>query len=169
MITFLFWNVGAAPRSAQIAQLAHNLDVDVVMLIELADEPNNLLQSLNRDSYIYKYAPGTGNKSIQVFARFPDEFIAPVFEDDRLTVRRLTLPGIEEILLAVVHFPSKLYWSDESQAVECTRLADDLQVVEKSVGHQRTVLVGDFNMNPFETGVVSAAGLHAVMSRAIAK
>ena len=40
---------------------------------------------------------------------------------------------------------------------------------EKQVGHYRTVLVGDLNMNPFEDGVVGANGLHAVMSRRIAE
>jgi hypothetical protein len=32
----------------------------------------------------------------------------------------------------------------------------------------RTLLVGDFNMNPFEPGLVAAAGLNAVMSRQVA-
>jgi hypothetical protein len=39
---------------------------------------------------------------------------------------------------------------------------------EDKVGHRRTVLVGDFNMNPFEAGLVGAAGLHSVMSRQVA-
>src|SRR5262249_17294931 len=40
--------------------------------------------------------------------------------------------------------------------------------VEASVGHDRTFLVGDLNMNPFEPGLVSAQGLNAVMTREIA-
>jgi hypothetical protein len=169
MITFLFWNVGAAPRAAQIAQLAGNFDADVVLLTEVADEPIALLQALNKELVTYSYAPGIGNTKIQVFARFSEEYVAPVFETDRLTVRRLNPPGIEEVLLAVVHFPSKVYWGDDSQSMECPRVAGDIQEVERNIGHQRTILVGDFNMNPFETGVVSAGGLHAVMSRAVAK
>lgn len=38
---------------------------------------------------------------------------------------------------------------------------------EERVGHRRTVLVGDLNMNPFESGLVAAGGLHAVMSREV--
>src|ERR1019366_9368104 len=40
--------------------------------------------------------------------------------------------------------------------------------VEVSEGHQRTILLGDMNMNPFEAGMVIAGGLHAVMSRRVA-
>jgi endonuclease/exonuclease/phosphatase (EEP) superfamily protein YafD len=169
MITLLFWNVGAASRPIQISDLATRYDVDVVLLAELVDEPSELLLALNKTVVAYSYAPGIGNTKIHIFARFSETFAAPIYETDRLTVRRLNPPGIEEILLAVVHFPSKYAWSDDSQTMECTRLADDIRRIEESTGHQKTVLVGDFNMNPFETGVVSAAGMHAVMDRKVAQ
>ena len=38
---------------------------------------------------------------------------------------------------------------------------------EQQAGHPRTVLVGDFNMNPFESGMVGAAALHSAMSRQV--
>lgn len=41
-------------------------------------------------------------------------------------------------------------------------------MTEQKVKHSRTILVGDLNMNPFEDGVVSALGLHSVMTRKIA-
>ncbi|MFI5455116.1 MAG: endonuclease/exonuclease/phosphatase family protein [Isosphaerales bacterium] len=163
MITLLFWNVGAASRPVQISDLATRYDVDVVLLAEVVDEPSELLLALNKTVVAYSYAPGIENTKIHVFARFSETFAAPIYETDRLTVRRLNPPGIEEILLAVVHFPSKYAWSDESQSMECTTLANDIRRIEESAGHHKTVLVGDFNMNPFETGVVSAAGMHAVM------
>ncbi len=37
------------------------------------------------------------------------------------------------------------------------------------VGHQRTVLVGDLNMNPFDLGMVGAQALNAVMTRDLAR
>ena len=61
-----------------------------------------------------------------------------------------------------------MYWSSESQAFECAELARIIAFEEDRAGHQRTVLVGDFNMNPFEPGLVAAGGRNAVMSRRIA-
>jgi len=49
--------------------------------------------------------------------------------------------------------------------MECIRLADEIRREELGIGHERTVLMGDFNMNPFEIGMISATGLHAVMDR----
>ena len=92
----------------------------------------------------------------------------PVYDTPRMTVRHFVLPGRDSILLAGVHLPSKLYTSDADQALLCVDLCRDLAFQEDKLGHARTVLVGDFNMNPFEHGVASSRGLNAVMTRAIA-
>ncbi|NKB18146.1 MAG: hypothetical protein HC770_08835 [Pseudanabaena sp. CRU_2_10] len=41
--------------------------------------------------------------------------------------------------------------------------------VEAELGHSRTIVVGDLNLNPFSNGVVSARGLHGVMTQGIAR
>jgi endonuclease/exonuclease/phosphatase (EEP) superfamily protein YafD len=169
MISIMFWNVGGEPRPTQISDLARTYQVDVLLLAEFVDEPADLLRSLNTTDAIYSYAPGRENTRISIFAKFDETFVATTYETDRLTVRRLNPPGIDELLLAVVHFPSKLHWRDESQVQECAILAGDIRRAEAQIGHHRTLLMGDLNMNPFESGVVGAAGMHAVMSRRIAR
>jgi hypothetical protein len=49
------------------------------------------------------------------------------------------------------------------------QISAKIREAEGALGTSRTVLVGDLNMNPFEKGVISASGLHAVMTRAIAR
>jgi endonuclease/exonuclease/phosphatase family metal-dependent hydrolase len=48
------------------------------------------------------------------------------------------------------------------------RVIDKIRRAETDVGHSRTVVVGDFNMNPFEFGLVAADCFHAVMDTRIA-
>jgi hypothetical protein len=79
------------------------------------------------------------------------------------------LPARAEIILALVHLPSKLHWDDDSQSAECGELGREISEAEDQAGHIRTVLVGDFNMNPFERGMVETTGLHGTMSRTIAQ
>src|SRR5712692_7820936 len=87
---------------------------------------------------------------IKIFTRFSSEFLTPTEESDRISIRRLSLPARTEILPAAAHFPSKLFWKEGSQAMECTVLAETIAKNEHAVGHERTLLVGDLNMNPFE-------------------
>jgi hypothetical protein len=140
------------------------------MLVESGVPPIALLDSVNRDGRMeWQYAPGVGCRRVQLFTRFGAEFARPVYETERLTIRHLQPPQSIDILLAIVHFPSKLHWEDVDQGFECVPLSDDIRAAEERVGHCRTVLVGDLNMSPFENGVVSAAGLHGVMSRQVAQ
>ena len=79
------------------------------------------------------------------------------------------MPLRDDIILAVTHFQSKYNFDNESQALECASLSDYIKLYEEEIGHKRTILVGDLNMNPFESGVVGAKGLHAVMAKSIAR
>lgn len=56
--------------------------------------------------------------------------------------------------------------STESQAQHCNELKRLIEATEKRAGHSRTILMGDLNMNPFESGVVGSGGLNATMTRA---
>lgn len=170
MLSFLFWNIGNKPIQDKIVNLALLYDLDIIMLIESSIAPAVILTSLNKDAISsYHYAPSFGCKRVDIFTRFPSKFLTPTLETDRLTIRSLALPGSVDILLAVTHFPSKLYWDESSQGFQCVELSKFIRDVEHEIGHSRTVLVGDFNMNPFEDGVVSASGLHSVMTRNIAQ
>jgi len=167
---FLFWNLNRKPLQEIVANLALSYEVDVFMLVECTIAPGILMTTLNqRCREEYYYAPGIGCKKVEILTRYPRRFIQPIHEADRLTIRHLKLPWATDILLAVTHFPSKLHWSDSSQAFESIELANSIRLAEKQAGHSRTLLVGDLNMNPFEDGVVSASGLHGVISRRIAE
>ena len=170
MVSFLFWNLNRKPLQEIVANLVFSYEVDVLMLVECAIAPGILMTTLNqRCREEYYYAPGIGCKKVEIFTRYPTQLIQPIYEENRLTIRHLKLPGATDILLAVAHFPGKLHWSDSSQAFESIELANSIRLAEKEARHSRTLLVGDLNMNPFEDGVVSANGLHSVMSRHIAE
>ena len=108
-------------------------------------------------------------EKIKIFTRFSDEFMPAVYEEDRLTIRHLRLPEAIDILLSVIHFPSKNYWNESSQAAECYRLSQIIRSEEERIAHSRSILVGDLNMSPFEDGIINANGLHGVMSKNIAQ
>lgn len=166
--TFLFWNLNRKPLLNLVAELAGSRRVDVVILAECPDEPRSILQVLNANGTSGFRYPRSDCERVRVFTRFSKQFLVPKFESERISIRRLSLPDRSEVLLAMAHLPSKLHCSDASQLFECTELAREIAHIEDRVGHGRTILVGDLNMNPFESGLVGAGGLNAVMARHVA-
>lgn len=117
MTTFLFWNLNQKPLQKIVSNLVFQHEVDVLMLTECTFLPETLLKLLNQNgTSLYHYSPCIGCRKVHIFSKFTNEFIKPIEESERLTIRHLNLPGTSDILLAVIHFPSKLHWNDSSQA-----------------------------------------------------
>jgi hypothetical protein len=148
--------------------------VDVLILAECPVTAGNVLTALNKPAADYFLAPSDCYK-LQLYTRFSDEYVLPVQQQgtsirgDDFSIRRLALPGRQEVLLCAVHFPSKLWMDDNDQRDFTTRFARILATAEEVATHSRTVLVGDLNMNPYEDPVVTTTGLHAVMTRRLAR
>ena len=170
MITFLFWNIKNNPIQSIIARLALRHEVDVIMLAECDIAPATLLLTLNESTNRpYYYIPSIGCKRIRMFTRFPEKSIPVVLENDKFTIRHLNIQDKVDILLSVSHLRSKLFGKNSNQIIASGDLSKSIKKAEGIIGHTKTVLVGDLNMNPFEDGVIMASGLNGTMSRSIAQ
>jgi endonuclease/exonuclease/phosphatase (EEP) superfamily protein YafD len=168
MITFLFWNINKKPLEKVIADLAEEHNIDVLILAECEIKVATMLNELNRGQGAQFDFPFSQCEKIVIYTRFPGEFLKPVFESARLTIRRLVLIGREEILLAAVHLPDRMNFKEKSHISECIELGRTIREMEEAIGHTKTVLVGDLNGNPFDYGVIAANGLQAVMTKGLA-
>jgi hypothetical protein len=164
MPTFVFWNVNGKPLEDLIAGVANDLRADVLLLAECAANPAALLTRLNAHETSYFFIRNLCPR-IRIYTRFAPELLRPLDEGERHSILRLSLPARKEILLATAHLPSKREFTAGSQVHECARFARLIATVEKSVSHQRTIFMGDLNVNPFEDGMVAAGGFHAVMAK----
>ena len=152
-----------------LTNLAQSHEIDLIVLAECAIPVATMLRALNQIGD-YHYISGLGGcERIDIYSSFSSGFFTTELEEDMVTIRRLKLPKRRGIILAAAHLSSKLYRSEDSQIFEGAELARAIIKVEDKIGHSRTVLVGDLNMNPFEAGVTAAGGLHATMSRQIAQ
>ena len=171
MLNFLFWNANGKPISQMAASLVAQREVDVLMLTEHERvDFSELMGNLN-DEGIKFYPSSATLDRIAMFTRFDPSFLALATDyakSDRMVVFHLTLPYRTDIILGAVHLPSKVYWSEQEQSQLATRYSNEIREVELLAGHTRTVLVGDFNMNPFEDGMTGSETFHAVMDRGIA-
>ncbi|MDM8551509.1 endonuclease/exonuclease/phosphatase family protein [Desulfobacterales bacterium HSG2] len=165
MINFLFWNLRGKPLKEHVTTLCREHEVDILILAESNIPQAELLDMLNKNEVSKFEAPHDLSKKLRFYVKFPAEYFKSVRDERNIAIRKLELPNVWDILIVAVHLPSKLYLDSENQTLMCPRYADLIRKAESKVGHCRTLVVGDFNMNPFENGVVNSEGFHALMDR----
>ncbi|HEX4158055.1 MAG TPA: endonuclease/exonuclease/phosphatase family protein [Rhizomicrobium sp.] len=169
MVSFLFWNVASRANHPLIKALCNEHQIDIAVLAELDSDPNALLLDLNLDvMQLFSETGGVTNR-VRIFSRLPRNSVQPRYDSDKISVRRVAPPVGKEVTFVAVHFPSKLYMSDDEQTLEAVRTMREIEAAEEDAGHTRTILMGDLNMNPFDRGVVAADAFHAVMDKRIAQ
>lgn len=169
MVTVLFWNVGRKPLLARLARLAAREAADVVILAECVDAPADVVTALNTVGTGWAFPP-SACKRLRTFTRLPTGALTEVFNDasQRLNVWELRTDAGLPVLLAGVHLVSKVGWSDADQAAFTQRVAANLEVEEDRQPNRGTVVIGDFNMSPFDDGMIGGFGFHALMTRELA-
>lgn len=175
-LTILFWNFNVqkgklmlqepddASKAAVLARVARHYDIDILALCECEIAEDVILGGLRAEDGRYDL-PANPHKRFKFFTRFPGEELEAFQDDPRLAVRRLRRPGHEDILLASSHFIDGWNNSEERQHGALDIHKQTLAEAEGKAGHARTVLFGDFNMNPFALGMTEPKhGLGAMMT-----
>lgn len=175
MITVLFWNLHKNPNVLDhLPCLAKHHRVDVFLLAEIPDDVQTVIDKLNiKISHIYRDVSNETTKVVAI-TRLGEEAISHRFSGyrERLDVWSITAPQLKskEILLAGVHLPSKSGGNTETAQFSAAKnMMMDLASIEDKYGHQNTILVGDFNMNPYDPGMTSVDAVHGLMTRSLAE
>ena len=171
MATILFWNINKKRLFKEITSLCNEHEVDILILAEAKQDISDteVLQELNSGRENVYNAPLNPSSHLSFFFRYPDKAIELVADQGRSAIRRIYPPIGLDILLVALHLPSKLYMNEVEQFSYALEVSELIQEAESKVGHTRTLVIGDLNMNPFEAGMVSANGFHAVMAQTIAR
>jgi hypothetical protein len=169
-ISFLFWNLKNRPLQHRLVRIVTSENVDVVALAECNVTPAEILAALNSPGIEPAFAePETFDPSpkLRLFTRLPVARFRPQLNgaNGRTVVYRVALTGRLPFLLALAHWPSKVNNDQQDQMLLAAEFVREIRQAEADSGIERTVLVGDLNMNPYEPGMIGAAGLHAVMTR----
>jgi hypothetical protein len=180
--TFLFWNLHDKPLSDSIVRLCHQREVDFLLLAESTLDRDRLHDELNRGSSKYWpiYAQPNG---LAVYARQPPLTVVKVVEipkldpldrinrtDSNVLFFRVEIGPEAKFNLVLVHLRSQLRGKPLDWNEGIRNVNSRIRIFEtKKVRCNRTVVVGDFNMNPFDEGLVAAPGFHAMMTRDLAR
>ena len=170
-ITFLFWNVKQQPLRERVARLVVAHSVDVVILAECAMSSAVVSRAINdATGETFRVVPGSGSE-LRLFTRLPLAGWRFLLKGqlERWLAFGLSAHNLPDLLLLTVHLPSKLRTTEPDRMLDASRLAADIRQLEQQEGHERAVIVGDLNVNPFEAPVAWAGGLHGVMDARVAE
>lgn len=170
-ISFLFWNVKRQPLRERTARLVVAHSVDVVILAECEMSSAVVSRAINdATGGTFRVVPGSGDE-LRLFGRLPSSgwrFLLRGQLEGWLAFG-LSAPDVPDILLVAAHLPSKLRTAEHDRMLVASRLAADVRQLEQQEGHARAIVVGDFNVNPFEAPVAGAGGLHGVLDARVAE
>lgn len=157
----LFWNTNNKKINQYIANAVLDNKIDLLVLAEYKDDKNQLLSMLSDKGYNLYYVPQIGCTRIHIFTYCKPAQVVHMNETGYYTLKRIPHSRLGLLTFAFVHFPSKKYMDDIDFDEEARKFKEDVEDAEGKCNSTLTVLTGDFNMNPFEKGMMMSSAIHA--------
>lgn len=170
MINFIFWNINHRSVEDLIYTLISNENTDVIVLAECKDLTlNNFLFLCKKNKIDFTAIIFNENIKIRVLIRKSSLIVHQVVNEGRRIVAIKIFKQKLKFLLIALHFQSKFNWSNDSQNSHSAYLKEFIDISENKAQffEDNTIVCGDFNMNPFDQGMIQNYGLHSVMEKSI--
>lgn len=164
----VFWNTSGKNVESVLEAAIKHMHIDLLVLAEYDERNNRFLDLVNQKDDVFMELPQIGCRRISIFYRNDTIGIEHGPESNYYTTKRISLTSGFQLLLVAVHLPSKLNQSNLTQTLEASEFKREIESAEETLGTKNTFVVGDFNMNPFEHGMIAASAFHSVPCEKIA-
>jgi endonuclease/exonuclease/phosphatase (EEP) superfamily protein YafD len=163
----IFWNVNKKDLTSLVCSITKLNDADVVVLNEnqvpIADMLQALRTNVSQDFYCPNSTPSS-EKRFHCFCRNSELDLSELHALQRSSVRKINI-GQHKVLLALVHGVDMRNYDTEARQSSLQTLMTDMEFVKEQQKTNKLILLGDFNMNPYDRGMNLAAGLNAMMTK----
>ena len=156
---YLFWNTH---RNKDINPVLRDLIVDnkitIVVLAEYAANADELKVLLDLYGIPIEQYITDGCERIHIFGKSRLN-IEPLHQTDYSSLQLIN----NETILCCVHLGSKIY-SDElnRREIQIEQIIQDIVEMEKELECKNTIVVGDFNINPYDQSCINARYFHGI-------
>jgi exonuclease III len=162
----VFWNLKHKDLTEHVCNLARETDTDILILNECEVPIRRTAKELVARADSHYFVPRSNSEDrFHCFCRHAKFDLSEVHKGFRTSVRKFVF-GSTGALLGLVHGPDIRNHDSESRQSAAQSLAEEVRFVVSQQGHNRVILIGDFNMNPYDRGMNLPAALNAMMSRA---
>lgn len=156
---YLFWNTH---KNEQINPVLCDLIVEngisVVVLAEYSADINDLIELLRSCGVSMQQIPTVGCDRIHMLGKVGLR-IEPQLQTDRSSVQVID----DNTILCGVHLNSQIYSDNaERREIDIEQIVGDLLKLEGKLDTKNTIIVGDFNINPYDKTCVSARYFHGI-------
>ena len=170
-LNILFWNIHRNDLTDVLVELTLENNVDILILSETQNQDlDNLIHDLNVLVPEYFISPShIINKKIKFITKFDPQFLISLADYPRFGTRKVSLPNTKNIIITGVHLMDQRSTEKDDigdYAITVKKTIDELEVDNDILD---SIVIGDFNLNPFDRGIVKASGFHAVSDKIIAQ
>lgn len=154
---YLFWNTHKNNDINDVlSELIVENDISMVCLAEYTAQADELINKLSvQNVYIQEY--GSCSERIKMFGK--TENIQYRTDSDHAVIRIIN----DRDILCCVHLNSKIYSDHEAyREILIEQIIKDIQEVENELKTENTLVVGDFNINPYDSSLINARYFHGI-------
>lgn len=157
-----FWNVNKKALDKEIIELIKVTESDVLVLAEYPEDGTQIVRKAYDEGVLAFHIPQLLCKRINIITTsFKPKDFSIIRDDEHYDIRQLKIFSTFKIILISVHLPSKLHREGTDQTGFSSKMHRIIDEVEEEMQNTNTLILGDFNMNPFDTGMVFTEGFHA--------
>lgn len=156
----LFWNTHQNPNINQvICNIVWEKEIDIVSLAEYSANLGDLISLLSaNDVFMQKYIT-VGCEKVTMLGRILN--VTPGTQSSRYSIQIINGKHI----LCSMHLPSQLFGDEEDRKIVMQSIIHDVLQHEAILKTNYSILLGDFNEDPYDVGCVSANHFHGLPCR----
>ena len=159
-VKVLFWNLKKNPNEKWIAEILKENDIDIAVFAEYDGTSFSKVQELLEEKYQYYDGYG-GCEKISLVAKSCISVLLRR-EQNRYTI--YSCSGDEgTFIIAGVHLPAPPAASSSDRKDIIRDLVLDICEQESTAKNHRTIVIGDFNCNPYDEEIIEKSAMNAVL------
>ena len=154
---YLFWNTHKnSDINDVLCELIVENNISMVCLAEYTAESDELINKLSvQNVNMMEYS--CCSERIKLFGKVKN--IQCRTDTDHAAIRIIN----DKDILCCIHLNSKIYSGHEHiREIYMEQIIKDIQSVEQELHSENTIVVGDFNLNPYDSSLVNAKYFHGI-------
>ena len=154
---FLFWNThNTKDINSILCGMIVEQKANIVILAEYEDIIEDLIYNLDLKGVRMNVYPSIGCDRLIILGNTKD--IRQSRQSKYYSMQIIK----NDMLLCSVHLPSQMWADERTQTLAFQSVVRDIELAEEDGGIDKTIVVGDFNQNPYDDGCLGACGFHGI-------